>query len=96
MDDQGSLAPAILFSYNVFMTMQLASTSNSDINLNGKDAFKTDWLGLDWHGLAWIGMASLGLAWLGMAWHGLAWLGMAWLVRGMSWFGLYVAWLVLD
>jgi hypothetical protein len=32
------------------------------INLNGKDAFKTDWLGLAWLGLAWLGLAWLGLA----------------------------------
>jgi hypothetical protein len=42
------------------------------IDLNGKDAFKTDWLGLDWMDLAWLGLASIGLAWLGMSWLGLA------------------------
>ncbi len=55
------------------------------INLNGKDAFKTDWLGwidLAWQGLAWLGLAWLGFAWLGLAWLGrisLTWFGMAWL-----------------
>jgi hypothetical protein len=62
------------------------------INLNGKDAFKTDWLRLDWYGFAWLGMAWHGLAWTR---HGLAWLGrgMAWLGRGMAWMGRGMAWL---
>ena len=46
------------------------------INLNGKDAFKTDWLG--WLGLAWHGLDWLGSDWLGMVWLRMAWLGLAW------------------
>jgi hypothetical protein len=63
------------------------------INLNGKDAFKTDCLG--WNGLdarqglpclslAQLGMAPLGSAWLTLAQNGMDWmLGMVHL--GMDW-----------
>ncbi len=54
------------------------------INLNGKDSFKTDWLG--WLDLACIRLAGLGWAWLELAWYGLDWLGVAWL--GLAWFGI--------
>ena len=67
------------------------------INLNGKDAFKTDWLG--WNGLdAWQGLPWLSLAWISVAWvdtwlrltsipgsGGLPWLGLV----GSGWLGLH-------
>jgi hypothetical protein len=73
------------------------------INLNGKDAFKTDWLGwngLDaWQGLPWLSLAWIGLAWLGMDWLALAWISVAWVDTwlrltsipgsgGLPWLGL--------
>jgi hypothetical protein len=79
---------------SVFMNMFVISLFIDMIvilNLNGKDAFKTDWLGLDCLSLAWLGMDRLGLAWLGLAWlgsdlHGLARLGMAW--KGFTCLGM--------
>jgi hypothetical protein len=63
------------------------------INLNGKDAFKTDclgWNGLDaWQGLPCLSLAQLGMAPLGSAWLTLAQNGMDWMLGmahlGMDW-----------